>query len=183
MQLSSRRRECEQNRAQTNFREKQRDLGDIMFFVFEELVVPLVKMHFYVTTTEQTGNSTIYFRKCDWAIIQRCADENKAQTNFEQVPLGQEPDQARLVSRAAAVQQSEKREQLPGNEANRSTVVNLSRVSAALDESMDPQYAFPADVTRIDTDNVDLFNDEADNLNETESPDLVIDEEDVRWKN
>lgn len=64
-------------RSRTHHRQAQCELEKIVFFVCESVLVPLLRRSFHVTTAEPTGQSSIYFRKCDWAVIQHCADASK----------------------------------------------------------------------------------------------------------
>jgi len=49
-------------------------LLQLLKFFFNEFVTPLLKRNFSVVTTQGTGKHCIYFRKCDWRVLQSLAE-------------------------------------------------------------------------------------------------------------
>ena len=56
--------------AKTMHRRRQRQL-QWMYWLFNDVIVPLIRIHFYVTTAEGSGNHIYYYRKPVWAALRR----------------------------------------------------------------------------------------------------------------
>ena len=49
-------------------------LGRILHFLFEEVIVPLLRHHFHCVTNDTINHATLFFRKCDWNVLQTAAE-------------------------------------------------------------------------------------------------------------
>lgn len=51
----------------------QRVLGEIVGFILNDILIPLIKFHFYVTEQHKEANKIFYFRKPVWILIAKLA--------------------------------------------------------------------------------------------------------------
>ena len=51
----------------------QRVLAEIIGFILNEILIPLIKFHFYVTEQHKEANKIFYFRKPVWILIAKLA--------------------------------------------------------------------------------------------------------------
>lgn len=51
----------------------QRILAEIIGFILNDILIPLIKFHFYVTEQHKEANKIFYFRKPVWILIAKLA--------------------------------------------------------------------------------------------------------------
>jgi len=51
----------------------QRVLAEIIGFILNDILIPLIKFHFYVTEQHKEANKIFYFRKPVWILIAKLA--------------------------------------------------------------------------------------------------------------
>jgi hypothetical protein len=59
------------NRLYTNqiIRRSNSVLAEIVGFIFNEIIIPVIKYHFYVTERHKEANKIFYFRKPLWILV------------------------------------------------------------------------------------------------------------------
>jgi hypothetical protein len=46
-------------------------LADSICFIFNEIIIPLIKMNFYVTEKHNEGRKIFYYRKNLWKLVEK----------------------------------------------------------------------------------------------------------------
>ena len=54
-------------------RRGHRVLGEIVGFIFNQVVIPVVKFNFYVTEQHKQANKVFYYRKPIWTLVAKLA--------------------------------------------------------------------------------------------------------------
>jgi len=51
--------------------QKRRTLGDVILFILNKLLIPVLRFNFYVTEKHKEGSKIFYFRKPIWKLVSK----------------------------------------------------------------------------------------------------------------